>query len=69
MIDIDLAFLSQDDIGKHSKTPLTDPNFDFTAWKNKHLRASEEVARTWVQDVKAKFGASKDVQFACVGYW
>ena len=50
-------------------TPLNDPNFDFEGWKNKHLRTSEEVGKKWAKDVKAKYGTSDDVQFACVGYW
>ncbi|KAH8651263.1 dienelactone hydrolase [Xylariales sp. PMI_506] len=57
-----------DPVTKHSLTPLSDPNFDFEAWKSKHLKASEEVAAKWAQDVKAKYGTSEDVKFACVGY-
>jgi hypothetical protein len=48
---------------------LSDPNFDFPAWKNKHLKATEDVAKKWVQDVKAKYGKSEGVKYACVGYW
>lgn len=59
----------QDAIGKYSATPLYDPNFDFEAWKNKHLQRSEEIADKWVQNVKAKYGKSESVKFACVGYW
>jgi len=59
----------QDPVTKHSATPLSDPNFDFEAWKSRHLTASEEVAAKWVKDVKAKYGTSEDVKFACVGYW
>ncbi|KAI6441078.1 hypothetical protein MCOR07_007464 [Pyricularia oryzae] len=57
-----------DGVGKHSSTPLADPTFDFKAWVDKHLGASEEVAKRWVQDVKAKYGADGNVNFACVGY-
>ncbi|PNP86512.1 hypothetical protein FNYG_00214 [Fusarium nygamai] len=53
---------------KHSLTPLSDPNFDFEAWKNKHLKASEDAAARWVKAVKAQYGSSEDVKFACVGY-
>ncbi|EHA46503.1 hypothetical protein MGG_12664 [Pyricularia oryzae 70-15] len=57
-----------DGVGKHSSTPLADPTFDFKAWVDKHLGASEEVAKRWVQDVKAKYGTDGNVKFACVGY-
>jgi hypothetical protein len=59
----------QDPVTKHSLTPLSDPNFDFEAWKSKHLTSSEEVSAKWVEGVKAKYGTSEDVEFACVGYW
>ncbi|EXJ83634.1 hypothetical protein A1O1_07258 [Capronia coronata CBS 617.96] len=57
-----------DAVTKHSKTPLSDPNFDFQAWRNKHLPSSEEVAVRWVKDVHAKYGKDPDTKFACVGY-
>jgi hypothetical protein len=50
-------------------TPLSDPNFDFEAWKNKHLHACEEAAERWVKAVKTQYGTSDIVQFAAVGYW
>jgi hypothetical protein len=56
-------------VAKHSLTPLSDPNFDFEAWKNKHLHASEEVGARWVKAVKAKYDPSGDVKFAAIGYW
>ncbi|KAF5552225.1 dienelactone hydrolase [Fusarium napiforme] len=55
-------------VTKHSLTPLSDPNFDFELWKNKHLKASEDVAVRWVKAVKAQYGSIEDVKFACVGY-
>ncbi|RKK22381.1 hypothetical protein BFJ68_g2366 [Fusarium oxysporum] len=58
-----------DPVTKHSLTPLSDPNFDFESWKNKHLKASEEAAARWVKAVKTHYGTSEDVKFACVGYW
>jgi hypothetical protein len=56
-------------VTKHSLTPLSDPNFDFEAWKNKHLHASEEAAARWVKAVKAEYSTSEAVKFAAVGYW
>nr|AMB48909.1 dienelactone hydrolase [Fusarium subglutinans] len=57
-----------DPVTKHSLTPLSDPNFDFESWKNKHLKASEEAAARWVKAVKIQYGTGKEVKFACVGY-
>ncbi|KAJ1334954.1 dienelactone hydrolase family protein [Microdochium nivale] len=57
-----------DPVTKYSATPLSDPNFDFEAWKARHLTASEEVADKWVKDVVEKYGTSDKVSFACVGY-
>ncbi|KAJ3537006.1 hypothetical protein NM208_g6484 [Fusarium decemcellulare] len=57
-----------DPVTKYSTTPLSDPNFDFEAWKSRHLTASEEIAAKWVKDIKAKYGTGEDVKFACVGY-
>ncbi|RAQ59960.1 dienelactone hydrolase [Aspergillus flavus] len=57
-----------DPVTKYSATPLSDPKFDFEAWKTRHLRASEEVAAKWVNGVKAQYGTTDDVKFACVGY-
>lgn len=59
----------QDPVSKYSTTPLSDPNFDFEAWKARHLTASEEVAARWVNSVKARYGTTEDVKVACVGYW
>jgi hypothetical protein len=58
-----------DSVLKYSKNPLSDPNFDFVAWKDKHLTASEEIAAKWVNDVQAKYGKSGNAKFAAVGYW
>ncbi|KAL2213783.1 dienelactone hydrolase [Sarocladium strictum] len=57
-----------DSVTKYSKTPLNDPNFDMGAWVAKHLHPSEEVARKWVKNVKAKYGADDKVKFGAVGY-
>lgn len=56
-------------MSKYSATPLTDPNFDFEAWKNRHFSSSEEIGARWVKAVKAKFGTSESVKFVAVGYW
>ncbi|SPJ79288.1 related to dienelactone hydrolase [Fusarium torulosum] len=56
-----------DPVTKHSLTPLSGPNFDFEAWKNKHLHACEEAAERWVKAVKTQCGTSDAVQLAAVG--
>jgi len=56
-------------VSKHTTTPLNDPNFDFEAWCDKHLKSSEEVAAKWVEAVKSIYGTSGSVKFVCVGYW
>ncbi|KAF2994369.1 hypothetical protein E8E13_001534 [Curvularia kusanoi] len=57
-----------DAVTKYSKTPLSDPSFDFEAWKNRHLEATEEVAARWVKGVQSKFESLSGTKFACVGY-
>ncbi|PVH99976.1 dienelactone hydrolase [Periconia macrospinosa] len=57
-----------DGVGKHSDSPLSDPNFDFEVWKTKHLTASEVVAAKWIEGVQAKYGKHDDVKYAAVGY-
>ncbi|TLS22465.1 uncharacterized protein PpBr36_09903, partial [Pyricularia pennisetigena] len=49
------------------RSPLADPSFDFNARVNKHLGASDEVGKKWIQDVKAKYGSSESVKFVCLG--
>ncbi|KAH8699323.1 dienelactone hydrolase [Phaeosphaeriaceae sp. PMI808] len=61
-------YFLRDAVTKHSKTPLNDPNFDFEAWKDKHLTRTEEVGAKWVKDVQTKYGRSGHTKFACVGY-
>lgn len=61
-------YFKGDGVSKYSATPLTDPNFDFEAWKNRHFSSSEEIGARWVKAVKAKFGTSESVKFVAVGY-
>ncbi|KAF5672324.1 dienelactone hydrolase [Fusarium heterosporum] len=55
-------------VTKYTNSPLTDPNFDLQAWSAKHLQPSEEVAREWAKNVKAKYGNDSKTKFGCVGY-
>lgn len=54
---------------KHSENPLNDPNFDFQAWKNKHMRSTDGIAAKWVKDVEAMYGENGKVKFVCAGHW
>lgn len=64
-----LTLVFQDPVWKHSAAPLSDPSFDFEAWKTKHLTASDNIGTKWVADVRIHYGKSPDVEFAAVGYW
>ncbi|KAF5705074.1 dienelactone hydrolase [Fusarium mundagurra] len=57
-----------DAVTKYSASPLNDPNFDLEAWSAKHLLPSEQIAREWVKNVKAKYGNDGKAKFGCVGY-
>ena len=63
------CLLFQDDVLKYSKTPLNDPNFDFQAWKTRHIDTSLEIGEKWVSDVRAIYGKDPETKFACVGAW
>nr|AMB48858.1 dienelactone hydrolase [Fusarium camptoceras] len=58
-----------DSVGKHSASPLNDPNFDLPAWCAKHMTPSEEIAYKWTKAVKAKYDNDGKTKFGCVGYW
>ncbi|KAL7946820.1 dienelactone hydrolase [Trichoderma barbatum] len=67
-LTLGVDYFAGDPVSKHSKTPLNDPNFDFEAWKVKHMSSSNEIGAEWVKNVKAKYGKAGEVKFACVGY-
>ncbi|KAK5047269.1 hypothetical protein LTR84_006791 [Exophiala bonariae] len=57
-----------DPVWKHRKdrNDNSDPNFDYEAWKVKHITFADEAVPKWVTEVKSKFGNS-DTKYACVG--
>ncbi|KAH7041518.1 dienelactone hydrolase [Microdochium trichocladiopsis] len=67
-LTLGVVYFLGDSVGKHSATPLSDPNFDLGAWAAKHLTASEDVGREWVKNVKAQYGNGGKTKFGCVGY-
>ena len=44
-----------------------DPDFDFQAWLDKHMKFSHPATPKWNAEVKAKDGGDGK-KFACVGY-
>ena len=46
----------------------TQPDFDYEAWKAKHMAYSNEAVPRWNAAVKAKYGKDGQTRFACVGY-
>ncbi|KAK5174344.1 uncharacterized protein LTR77_001424 [Saxophila tyrrhenica] len=52
---------------KHRKDTTTEPNFDYEAWKAKHMAFSKDAVPAWVKAVKEKYG-KPGIKFACVGY-
>ena len=62
--------LYQDPVWHHRKTrtdTTTEPDFDYEAWKAKHMAFSAEAVPKWVKEVKEKYGKA-GTKFACVGY-
>jgi hypothetical protein len=51
---------------KHRKDTTTEPNFDYEAWKAKHIAFANEAVPRWVKEVKEKYG-KPGTRFACVG--
>lgn len=52
---------------KNRNDTTTEPDFDYEAWKKKHMAFSDEAVPRWVEEVKAKYGTA-ETKFACVGY-
>lgn len=61
--------MHQDPVWHHRKTrtdTTTEPDFDYEAWKAKHMAFSAEAVPKWVKEVKEKYGKA-GTKFACVG--
>lgn len=61
---------TQDPVYLHRKDrhdKLTDPTFDYEAWKVKHTEFADANVPRWVEQVKTKYGESS-TKYACVGY-
>ena len=56
-------------VWKHRKDrndTLTDPGFDYEAWKKKHTSFADENVPKWVSAVKEEYGG-QTTKFVCVG--
>lgn len=53
---------------KHRKNrhDHSDPNFDYEAWKKKHVAFADEYVPGWVEGVKKEYG-KPNTKYACVG--
>ena len=53
---------------KHRKNrhDNSNPDFDYEAWKRKHMAFANEAVPKWVNEVKVKYGQS-GTKYACVG--
>lgn len=54
---------------KHRKSrhDTANPDFDYEAWKKKHIAFADEAVPTWVKAVQDRHGGGT-TKFACVGY-
>jgi len=65
-----LDYFQGDPVWKHRKDrndTLTDPGFDYEAWKKKHTSFADENVPKWVSAVKEDYG-QPTTKFVCVGY-
>jgi hypothetical protein len=55
-------------VWKHRKNrhDHSNPDFDYEAWKRKHMAFASEAVPKWVNEVKVKYGQS-ETKYACVG--
>lgn len=64
-----MADEAQDPVWKHRKDrhDNSDPDFDYEAWKRKHIAFADEAVPKWVDAVAARY-SSGQAKFVCVGY-
>ncbi|KIM99096.1 hypothetical protein OIDMADRAFT_104937 [Oidiodendron maius Zn] len=64
-----LDYFNGDPVWKHRKNrhDNSSPDFDYEAWKRKHMAFANEAVPKWVNEVKEKYGQS-GTKYACVGY-
>ncbi|KAL2863971.1 uncharacterized protein BJX67DRAFT_390268 [Aspergillus lucknowensis] len=64
-----LDYFRGDPVWKHRRNrhDRSNPNFDYEAWKAKHMKFAAEAVPEWVAAVKKEFG-QPETKYACVGY-
>ncbi|ORX95663.1 hypothetical protein BCR34DRAFT_628992 [Clohesyomyces aquaticus] len=68
-IVLGLDYFRGDPVWKHRKDrhDRSDPNFDYEAWKRKHMAFADEAVPKWVDAVVRRYRDSQ-AKFVCVGY-
>ncbi|KAI1747600.1 hypothetical protein F4782DRAFT_543407 [Xylaria castorea] len=68
-LTLGLDYFRGDPVWKHRKDrdDKSDPNFDYEAWKKKHIAFADITVPIWVNTVSARYGRP-NTKFACVGY-
>ncbi|KAI0201395.1 Alpha/Beta hydrolase protein [Astrocystis sublimbata] len=69
-LTLGLDYFRGDPVWKHRKDRhdgKTDPDFDYEAWKIKHITFANEATPRWIQAVTHRY-KSLGSKFACVGY-
>lgn len=51
---------------RKNKDDRSNPDFDYEAWKKKHMAFADEAVPKWVKEVKEKYG-QPETKYACVG--
>ncbi|KUL82782.1 hypothetical protein ZTR_10883 [Talaromyces verruculosus] len=64
-----LDYFRGDPVWKHrtDRHDHSNPNFDYEAWKKKHMAFADEHIPGWVEEVKKEYGRP-NTKYACVGY-
>jgi dienelactone hydrolase len=64
-----IADIVQDPVWKHRKdrNDHSQPDFDYEAWKLKHMTFADEAVPRWVDAVAQRYKSEK-AKFVCVGY-
>jgi hypothetical protein len=68
-IVLGLDYFRGDPVWKHRKDrhDNSDPNFDYEAWKVKHMTFAEEATPRWVEEVTRDHKQTPETKFVCVG--
>lgn len=64
-----LDYFRGDPVWKHRKdrNDKSNPDFDYEAWKRKHMAFADEAVPRWTEAVRQRFGRT-ETKYACVGY-